>query len=103
MESGGYGYGRYGDGQWRLWREPLRRGRHALRLRGAANAGLAAGAGELAERGAARNRARGAPAEIEGELVAASTAMPSAAFPVGQRVFHQKFGYGTISEVEGTS
>jgi DNA helicase-2/ATP-dependent DNA helicase PcrA len=41
------------------------------------------------------------PAEIEGELVAASTAMPNAAFPVGQRVFHQKFGYGTVSEVEG--
>ncbi len=51
--------------------------------------------------GAVRNRARGAPREIDGTLVAASTAMPNAAFPVGQRVFHQKFGYGTVSAIEG--
>ena len=51
--------------------------------------------------GAVRNRARGAPPEIEGELIAASTAMPNVAFPVGQRVFHQKFGYGTVSGIEG--
>ncbi len=46
-------------------------------------------------------RTRGAPKEIEGELAAASMAMPNAAFAAGQRVFHQKFGYGTVSEIEG--
>ena len=39
--------------------------------------------------------------EIEGELVAASTAETPAAFSLGQRVFHQKFGYGRISEIDG--
>jgi DNA helicase II / ATP-dependent DNA helicase PcrA len=33
--------------------------------------------------------------------VAAGTAETPAAFALGQRVFHQKFGYGRISEVEG--
>ena len=51
--------------------------------------------------GAVRNRARGAPREIDGELVAASTVSLGAAFALGQRVFHQKFGYGAISEIEG--
>ena len=58
--------------QWRLWREPVRRGGLALRLRRAADAGLEARAGELADEGAVRNRARGAPREIEGELIAAT-------------------------------
>ncbi len=44
-------------------------------------------------------RSRG-PMTIEGELVAASTA-PSAGFAEGARVFHQKFGNGTVVEVEG--
>ena len=26
---------------------------------------------------------------------------PFAAFALGQRVFHQKFGYGTISDIDG--
>jgi DNA helicase-2/ATP-dependent DNA helicase PcrA len=51
--------------------------------------------------GAVRNRARGAPAEIDGELVAASTVETPPQFALGQRVFHQKFGYGRISEIEG--
>ena len=40
------------------------------------------------------------PITIEGELVAASTA-PGAGFEVGARVFHQKFGPGTVAEVDG--
>ncbi len=44
-------------------------------------------------------RSRG-PLTIEGELVAASTAK-SAGFSEGARVFHQKFGNGTVVEVEG--
>jgi DNA helicase II / ATP-dependent DNA helicase PcrA len=51
--------------------------------------------------GAARNRARGAPSEIDGELVAASTVETPAQFALDQRVFHQKFGYGRISAMEG--
>ncbi len=39
------------------------------------------------------------PLTIEGELVAASTA--AAAFSVGARVFHQKFGPGTVAETDG--
>ena len=37
---------------------------------------------------------------IEGELVASSTKETSA-FEIGARVFHEKFGYGTVSEAEG--
>jgi DNA helicase-2/ATP-dependent DNA helicase PcrA len=39
------------------------------------------------------------PLTIEGELVATSTA--AAAFSVGARVFHQKFGPGTVAETDG--
>ena len=37
---------------------------------------------------------------IEGTLVAASTA-EGAGLELGQRVFHQKFGYGRVSAVDG--
>jgi DNA helicase-2/ATP-dependent DNA helicase PcrA len=37
---------------------------------------------------------------IEGELVAKSTAN-AASYDRGERVFHDKFGYGQITEVEG--
>jgi DNA helicase-2/ATP-dependent DNA helicase PcrA len=42
----------------------------------------------------------GGPMTIEGELVASSTAK-SAGFGMGARVFHQKFGNGTVVEVDG--
>ncbi|MET0314463.1 MAG: UvrD-helicase domain-containing protein [Hansschlegelia sp.] len=42
----------------------------------------------------------GRPMTIEGELVASSTAK-SAGFGMGARVFHQKFGNGTVVEVDG--
>ncbi|RAI40854.1 hypothetical protein CH338_05050, partial [Rhodoplanes elegans] len=41
-----------------------------------------------------------APQTIEGELVARSTGAPSA-FATGDRVFHQKFGYGRVRVVDG--
>ncbi|MEN0087854.1 MAG: hypothetical protein AAF737_05400, partial [Pseudomonadota bacterium] len=41
------------------------------------------------------------PMTIEGELVAKSVIGGDAAFSVGERVFHQKFGYGDISLVDG--
>ena len=37
---------------------------------------------------------------IEGELIAKSTG-PASSFSVGDRVFHEKFGYGDVKEVEG--
>ena len=49
------------------------------------------------------SRARGAqrgPLLIEGELVAKSTGAESG-FAVGQRVFHQKFGPGTVAAIDG--
>ena len=46
-----------------------------------------------------RPRSKG-PMTLEGELVASSTAAGSSYAP-GERVFHQKFGYGLIAEVDG--
>lgn len=46
-----------------------------------------------------RSRGRSGPL-IEGTLVAASSG-PSSAFAIGERVFHLKFGYGTVREVDG--
>nr|WP_271206089.1 UvrD-helicase domain-containing protein [Methylopila jiangsuensis] len=43
---------------------------------------------------------RSGPMTIEGELVASSSA-PRSAFKEGARVFHQKFGNGTVVEVDG--
>jgi DNA helicase-2/ATP-dependent DNA helicase PcrA len=45
-------------------------------------------------------RLKRGPVLIEGELVASSTAQQSS-FQPGDRVFHQKFGYGQVAEVDG--
>ncbi len=39
------------------------------------------------------------PVTIEGELIASSSSPPR--FAVGERIFHQKFGYGRIVDVDG--
>jgi DNA helicase-2/ATP-dependent DNA helicase PcrA len=44
---------------------------------------------------------RGRGMTIEGQVVSRSTG-PSEEFDIGDRVFHDKFGYGEIMEVEGT-
>ena len=57
---------------------------------------------------AQRNRPRGSgtpargrePMTIEGTLVAASTA-EGAGLAIGERVFHQKFGYGHVAQIDG--
>jgi DNA helicase II / ATP-dependent DNA helicase PcrA len=49
------------------------------------------------KRGAASKRAS---LLIEGELVASSSEHTSS-FKIGARVFHQKFGYGLVAEVDG--
>ena len=48
-------------------------------------------------RDAARRRG---PLTIEGELVAKSTGTVSA-FAIGDRVFHQKFGNGNVTGIDG--
>jgi DNA helicase-2/ATP-dependent DNA helicase PcrA len=51
--------------------------------------------------GGARSKPRRRlPLTIEGELVAKSTGTVSA-FSVGDRVFHQKFGNGNITAIDG--
>ncbi len=52
------------------------------------------------DRAGARLSAAGAPITIEGELIAASTGHVSE-FAVGERVFHEKFGPGTVAEIDG--
>ena len=49
------------------------------------------------ERGSLRKKA---PLTIEGELIAKSTGTTSS-FAVGERVFHQKFGNGNVTAVDG--
>jgi DNA helicase-2/ATP-dependent DNA helicase PcrA len=50
--------------------------------------------------GPRRSNARRLPLTIEGELVAKSTGTISA-FSLGDRVFHQKFGNGNITAIDG--
>ncbi len=49
---------------------------------------------------AGRGSSRASPLTIEGELVAKSTGAASS-FAVGERVFHQKFGNGNVTAVDG--
>ncbi|WP_035661956.1 ATP-dependent helicase [Bradyrhizobium sp. Ec3.3] len=49
--------------------------------------------------GSFSSRRRG-PMTIEGELVAKSTGTTSE-FSIGDRVFHQKFGYGRVAKIDG--
>jgi len=55
------------------------------------------------DKGFAENRQRGfagkGPVTIDGKVVGRSA--PRAAFALGQRVFHMKFGYGEVTEVDG--
>ncbi|MCX5516948.1 UvrD-helicase domain-containing protein [Kaistia defluvii] len=53
-----------------------------------------------ANKSSAQAHARSAPRQIEGELVAKSSGSNSK-YKLGERVFHQKFGYGAIIEIEG--
>ena len=44
---------------------------------------------------------RTAARQIEGELVAKSVTPGKSDFSLGERVFHQKFGYGAVTAIEG--
>ncbi|MFK8034031.1 MAG: ATP-dependent helicase [Hyphomicrobiales bacterium] len=41
------------------------------------------------------------PRTIEGELVAKSSTPGTSAFALGERVFHMKFGYGQVAQIDG--
>ena len=57
--------------------------------------------GRAKEGGSSRSTTpRGVPLTIEGELVAKSTGTVSA-FSPGDRVFHQKFGNGSVTAIDG--
>ncbi|ABE63518.1 ATP-dependent DNA helicase, Rep family [Nitrobacter hamburgensis X14] len=49
---------------------------------------------------ASRSKSKHAPLTIDGELVAKSTGTTSS-FSPGDRVFHQKFGYGKVARIDG--
>ncbi len=49
---------------------------------------------------ASRSTSKRAPVIIEGELIARSTGSDSG-FSLGDRVFHQKFGYGKVVRIDG--
>ena len=65
-----------------------------------AQANTAAGTGNRSGFGNSPGGRAGGPRQIEGELIAKSTGAPSA-FQDGQRVFHMKFGPGTVAGVDG--
>ena len=46
-------------------------------------------------------RSNGGPRTIEGELVAKSGSATGSAFTLGERVFHIKFGYGLVAQIDG--
>jgi len=67
-------------------------------LRGRSPAGAKGEGGRVG--GAFSGKTRNHPLTIEGELVAKSTGTASS-FDVGARVFHQKFGNGNVTAVDG--
>jgi DNA helicase-2/ATP-dependent DNA helicase PcrA len=101
MEGGGHGYGRYGMANGGFGASRFDEAESPFDYEERTTPGWRRAQANWRSEGAVRNRRRPAPTEIEGDLVAASTAMPNAAFSLGQRVFHQKFGYGSISEIDG--
>jgi DNA helicase II / ATP-dependent DNA helicase PcrA len=101
--ASGYGYGRfggqmgggYGPSRFDEDTSPFDRGGAA------ATPGWKRAQANWRSEAAQKNRARKTPTEIDGELVAASSAELPSAFTLRQRVFHQKFGYGRIVEADG--
>ncbi|RTL97141.1 ATP-dependent DNA helicase [Ancylobacter aquaticus] len=112
-QSGRYGYGpsRFDEAQtfgssystpgWQRAQNAARGG--AGSSSGASGGFSGGGSGAFADsrpsRFSASEKARGGLV-IEGELIARSTG-PATRFVVGDRVFHQKFGYGEVASVEG--
>ncbi|QFR33358.1 AAA family ATPase [Ancylobacter sp. TS-1] len=107
-QSGRFGYGpsRFDEAQsfgssystpgWQRAQARQEGGRSGGGFSGGGSSG--GGFAERPSRFEANERARGRL--IEGELIAKSTGAPSR-FALGERVFHQKFGYGDVTSVEG--
>jgi DNA helicase-2/ATP-dependent DNA helicase PcrA len=92
--TGGYGPSRFDNMEsfGSSYSTPGWQRAQANRSRGGFNEAGAAYAG--------RSNSKRAPMTIEGELVAKSTGTASA-FSTGDRVFHQKFGYGKVTRIDG--
>ncbi len=101
---GGYGSAAYGASRFDT-RDPFANTyatpgwQRAQKQRGADEA-AAASAGKKGRRGFDHPLAAG-PRLIEGELVAKSVIGGHSDYGVGERVFHQKFGYGRVAAVDG--
>ncbi len=101
IESGGYGYGRFGLANGGYGASRFDEAESPFDYEERTTPGWRRAQSNWRSEAQMRNRRRPIPSEIDGELVAASTAETPAAFSPGQRVFHQKFGYGRISEIDG--
>ena len=104
-DYGGYGSAAYGGSRFDT-RDPFANTydtpgwQRAQRNRERAEAAPAGGRQGGRGRGFANPLASG-PRLIEGELVAKSVIGGSSDYSVGERIFHQKFGYGRISSIDG--
>jgi DNA helicase II / ATP-dependent DNA helicase PcrA len=101
IESGGYGYGRFGAANGGYGASRFDEAASPFDYEERTTPGWRRAQTNWRSEAQVRNRRRAIPSEIDGELVAASTAETPSAFSLGQRVFHQKFGYGAISEIDG--
>jgi DNA helicase II / ATP-dependent DNA helicase PcrA len=101
MKNAGYGYGGYGAANAGYGASRFDEAASPFDYDERPTAGWQRAQANWQSPGQLRNRARGAPREIDGELVAKSTVTVAHGLKVGQRVFHQKFGYGSISGIEG--
>ncbi|MEX0853282.1 MAG: UvrD-helicase domain-containing protein [Bauldia sp.] len=98
---GGYGQGAYGASRFDL-RDPFA---NTYATPGWQRAQKNKAAGESADKAAGKrgfdNPLASGPRLIEGELVAKSVIGGASDYAVGERVFHQKFGYGMIAGIDG--
>jgi len=105
--AGGYGPSRFDNVEsfgssyttpgWQ--RAQANRGRSG-QARGGLNEAQSEFSGGRSDFGGGFSRNKSAPLTIEGELVAKSTGTVSE-FSAGDRVFHQKFGYGRVAKIDG--
>jgi DNA helicase-2/ATP-dependent DNA helicase PcrA len=104
-DYGGYGSAAYGASRFDT-RDPFANttystpGWQRAQARKSAEDAAAAAAGKAKRRGFDHPLNSG-PRMIEGELVAKSVTPGKSQYAVGERVFHQKFGYGRIAAIEG--
>jgi DNA helicase-2/ATP-dependent DNA helicase PcrA len=104
---GGYGSAAYGGSRFDT-RDPFantydtpgwQRAQHNKGFAEAAE--TAKGKGSKGNRSGFANPPGSGPRLIEGELVAKSVIGGTSDYRVGERIFHQKFGYGRISSIDG--